>query len=59
MNVPRPTGRKPSPRADTAPERRRNRRDGDVARIGKAFCRGRSIFTASDFLEPDFVPGYN
>lgn len=59
MNSPRPTGRKPIPRSDTAPERRRTRRTGAESRTGKSFYRARPSFTTSDFLEPDFVPGYN
>jgi hypothetical protein len=53
------TGRKPSPRADRAPERRRTRRNEPVARTLKAFYRPRPVCTVADLFEPEFVPGYN
>jgi hypothetical protein len=59
MNSSRPNGRKPSPRAVTAPERRSSGRTDAPTRVAKAFYRARLSFTKSEHLEPDFVPGYN
>ena len=59
MNSSRLNGRKPSPRAVTAPERRSSRRSDKPARVGKSFYRASLSFTKSERVEPDFVPGYN
>ena len=60
MKFSRPGGRvKSTPRAETAPERRSERRNEAPSVSEKAFYRARLSFTKSDFVEPDFVPGYN